>query len=147
LNSTHISYYSRTNNPSAANNEMGAGSTSNSQLYLLYAFQNSTFGSNNSQATSLTNITNTTGMLTNSRIISTEFKYYLNGSLQSTGLKNSTSLPTKAIYIGANNGPSSVEYSAKQVAFASIGDGLTATEATNLYTAVQAYQTTLSRNV
>ena len=39
------------------------------------------------------------------------------------------------------------QYSTKQCAFASIGDGLTPTEAANFYTAVQAYQTTLSRNI
>jgi hypothetical protein len=38
-------------------------------------------------------------------------------------------------------------YSTKECAFASIGDGLTDTEAGNLYTAVQAYQTTLGRQV
>jgi hypothetical protein len=38
-------------------------------------------------------------------------------------------------------------YYANQFAFASIGDGLTNTEAANFYTAVQAYQTTLSRQV
>jgi len=38
-------------------------------------------------------------------------------------------------------------FSIKQLAFASIGDGLTPTEAANFYTAVQAYQTTLSRQV
>ena len=38
-------------------------------------------------------------------------------------------------------------YSAKECAFASIGDGLTDTEAANFYTAVQTFQTTLSRNV
>jgi hypothetical protein len=38
-------------------------------------------------------------------------------------------------------------YDNREQAFASIGDGLTDNEASNLYTAVQAYQTTLSRNV
>jgi hypothetical protein len=38
-------------------------------------------------------------------------------------------------------------YSARQIAFSSIGDGLTDTQASNFYTAVQAFQTTLSRNV
>ena len=38
-------------------------------------------------------------------------------------------------------------YSAKQVAFASIGDGLTDTEAANFYTLVQTFQTTLNRQV
>jgi len=38
-------------------------------------------------------------------------------------------------------------YSNRQMAFASIGDGLTNTESANFYTAVQAFQTTLSRQV
>ena len=38
-------------------------------------------------------------------------------------------------------------YTTKQCAFASIGSGLTDTEAANFYTAVQAFQTTLGRNV
>jgi len=38
-------------------------------------------------------------------------------------------------------------YSAKQIAFASIGQGLTDAEAANFYTAVQAFQTALNRNV
>jgi hypothetical protein len=38
-------------------------------------------------------------------------------------------------------------YSPSECAFASIGDGLTDTEASNLYTAVQTYQTTLGRQV
>jgi hypothetical protein len=39
------------------------------------------------------------------------------------------------------------EFSTRQCAFSSIGDGLTDTQASNFYTAVQAFQTTLSRNV
>lgn len=54
------------------------------------------------------------------------------------------------IYIGAGNstnaGPSNV-YSDRETAFAFIGDTLTQTEIDNFYTAVQAFQTTLSRNV
>jgi hypothetical protein len=38
-------------------------------------------------------------------------------------------------------------YQDARFAFASIGDGLTDTEASNFYTSVQAFQTTLSRNV
>jgi len=40
-----------------------------------------------------------------------------------------------------------IEYSNRNIAFASIGDGITDTEASNFYTAVQAFQTTLSRQV
>jgi hypothetical protein len=46
-----------------------------------------------------------------------------------------------------NNNGISAFYTTKECAFASIGDGLTDTEASNFYTAVQAFQTTLSRQV
>jgi hypothetical protein len=59
---------------------------------------------------------------------------------------NISSLPNANIYVGASNG-SSVIYTNRQCAFASIGDGLTDTQASNFYTAVQAFQTTLSRQV
>lgn len=54
------------------------------------------------------------------------------------------------LYIGAGNPtaqyPANV-YSDRETAFAFIGDTLTQTEIDNFYTAVQAFQTTLSRNV
>ena len=43
--------------------------------------------------------------------------------------------------------PNPNSYSTKEAALASIGSGLTDTEAANLYTVVQAYQTELSRQV
>ena len=41
----------------------------------------------------------------------------------------------------------STGYGNKECAFASVGLGLSDAEAANFYTAVQAFQTTLSRNV
>ena len=47
-----------------------------------------------------------------------------------------------------NNGAiSTIGYSNKQCAFASIGDGLTDAEALALYNAVQTFNTTLARQV
>ena len=52
------------------------------------------------------------------------------------------------LFIGAlNNAGSPSGYSTRQIAFASIGDGLTDAEASNFYTAVQNLQTTLGRQV
>ena len=53
------------------------------------------------------------------------------------------------IYIGAmNRDNTSQPYpTARQYAFSSIGDGLTDTDASNLYTLTQAFQTSLSRQV
>jgi len=52
----------------------------------------------------------------------------------------------KSIWIGARNDSPSYP-SSREYAFASIGDGLTDTQATDFYTAVQAFNTTLSRQV
>ena len=80
-----------------------------------------------------------------------------NSSTNTLGFKNgvevwnevqTAGLPTESIYLGARNQsgvgviPTSREY-----AFASCGDGLTDTEASNFYTAVQTFNTTLSRQV
>ena len=52
------------------------------------------------------------------------------------------------IYIGAlNTNPGSTAHTNKECAFSTIGDGLTDSEASSLYTAVQAFQTTLGRQV
>jgi ligand-binding sensor domain-containing protein len=51
----------------------------------------------------------------------------------------------QALWIASVNG--FVSYQNNQFAFHYIGDGLTDTEAANLYTRVQAYQTALSRQV
>jgi hypothetical protein len=59
-------------------------------------------------------------------------------------------LPTTNVIIGAAQDATLGtygEFSNRQYAFASIGDGLTDTQASNLYTAVQAFQVSLSRNV
>ena len=59
---------------------------------------------------------------------------------------------TNDVFLGGFNyrnmgGASTFYYANKECAFSSVGNGLTDTESANLYTAVQAFQTTLSRNV
>lgn len=52
------------------------------------------------------------------------------------------------IYLGArNNNNTASSFDTRQIAFSSIGDGLTDAEASSFYTAVQTYQTTLGRQV
>ena len=57
-------------------------------------------------------------------------------------------LPNNNVLLGTLDfGGTYILFSNRQAAFSTIGDGLTDTEAANLYTRVQAYQTALSRNV
>jgi hypothetical protein len=70
--------------------------------------------------------------------------YVNNSNLGNDGL-TATGNPNGNLWLNART--DSAGYSNNQCAFASIGDGLTDTEASNLYTAVQAFQTTLGRQV
>jgi hypothetical protein len=91
-----------------------------------------------------------TGLLILSRIASNEFKRYGRGSLDSTYSANSNAVLTGySISIGCKYiTPSSrSEFTTAGCSFASIGNGLNATEAGNLNTIVQTYQTALSRNI
>lgn len=74
---------------------------------------------------------------------------YRNGSTVGSNTTNDTvGLPTNAItYSAVLVGASYVQYSNKQLAFATIGDGLTDTDATNLYNIVDVYQKRLGRAV
>lgn len=155
LNNTHLSFYSRTS--AILNNQrdiavfvngnfpcMSLGTNTGVQLSDSYSFATNRISAS---------IANALGFVNSSRTSSTSHKLYKSGSqIGSTDIvANILTLPNQSIYIGAANttpDPTLVQaYSTKQTAFASIGDGLTDTEAANLYTRVQAYQTALSRQV
>jgi hypothetical protein len=78
----------------------------------------------------------------------TNINAWHNGVKTGTSTTSSSSSPqTGAIYLNSYNA-GTPSYPSKAIcAFASIADGLTDTEASNFYTAVQAYQTTLGRQV
>ena len=94
-------------------------------------------------------MTPTIGMLIGSRVTSTNAKYYHRGSLVDTINANSVVLNALKISLAAQRQSNilNANFSSKECAFASIGDGLTDTEADDFYTAVQAFQTTLNRQV
>jgi len=167
---SHISYYSRTSAlPSGFQSFMGAysrssdtGYTGNGTLSIginptsgnLLCFQHS--------ETNLTHIaykngtTNTLGFHLNTRTSSAtnSLKFFKNGTLLGQSSTNSGGeyLNDQSIYIGAYHTKYSgvdqpQNYTNRECAFATIGDGLSDTEANNLYVAIQAFNTTLSRNV
>jgi hypothetical protein len=77
----------------------------------------------------------------------TTVDYFKNGTSVATGALGS-SLPSRTLWLGAANTTITNKYWWNmRMAFASIGEGLTNTEASNLYNRVQSFQTTLSRNV
>ncbi len=149
-NSSHASVYSRTNKSNSNECLIGSATSafsSNGLLILAYA-NDPYIMVNNSTLTNGTGF-NTTGLLTASRITSTNQKLYRNTSTLINATSNSTGLSNGRILLNAfvENNVSISRYAPHNLAFASIGDGLSDTEAANLYTAVQAFQTTLGRSI
>lgn len=143
LNNLSLNIYSRSNTNISSGDIGDKNTTGFSGLFIrltdaLYGY----LGDLNNITTSNTN---STGFYTISRLSSSQVYFYKNGTALGTNPKssNSSSLNTGTIDIMRANG----QYSNREYAFASIGDGLTDTEASNFYTSVQAFNTTLSRQV
>lgn len=152
VSSNNITIYSRTNN-SLASFEYSAYVSDTSSVYIsnrwtddkLYAVSAKESGTNPIVVTN----TNSTGFYQVNRQSNTSFKVFKNSSTLATNTNNNTgTMPNLNIYLATFNlnGVFS-NYSNRELSFSSIGDGLTDTEASNFYTAVQAFQTTLSRQV
>jgi hypothetical protein len=153
LNNNHLSFYSRTDN---LRNQVEIGVFGDSTTGLnrsLYICMRTVFGiyhANNSTETNanMTDYTDSRGFFINNRVSSSGMSLFRNNVKQTDNAMPSVSLSPNSIYIGAQNNWGSIRLpSNRQCAFASIGDGLTDTEAANFYTAVQVFQTTLNRQV
>jgi len=157
--SQHISYYSRTNSATVGIGDNGCqddvSPSIGRNIYAAY-YDTSTLSrvqvqSLDANAVTFTE-TNSLGFILGSRTSATSLKAYRNNILKGTNTTNSSSgLCGNSVYIGGfnyrTNLGSTIFYGIRQCAFASIGDGLTDAEASNFYTAVNTYQTTLGRNV
>jgi hypothetical protein len=144
-NSNSFGIYSRTNN------------TSGTQVYgiwngLASFLQNNLTAANfvSGEVTGIVSYTAnpTTSLLMATRTSSSLLKAFRAGVLLGQNTSSITQIPNINFYFGArNNGGNADFWTSHQLAFAFLGDGLTDAEAANFYTAVQAYQTTLSRQV
>jgi hypothetical protein len=157
--SMHISYYSRQNS-TGVEVEIGSGDyvAPNDEQRRSFIEANTsgtsywTVNGNNPSDFFSTSDTDAAAFYIASRTSSTVMAAFRNNSKSGTATKAAGNLSQNSIYIGAYNRPQfgsqqASYFSTKQTAFATIGDGLTDAEATNLYTIVQKYQTTLGRQV
>jgi hypothetical protein len=145
LNSTHFSYYGRSNGAGAL-----IGGFSNSRGYLANNLSGASFLAVNSTSSNSSSIINSEGFFILNRNSSTTEKLFKNGNIFLTLSNNSTAKDDGEIYIGALSRFGSVfsgSYSSTPCSFSSIGLGLTDTEASNLSTAVNTMMTTLGINV
>jgi hypothetical protein len=151
LNSCHISVYSRTNNTATAIDFGAYSLSSQGSIYADLKLNDgkSYFRINRDTSTSESNIFMSTSALfyLMNRTVSTTEVLYLNNN-KNTFLYNSLSVPSLNIYLGAVNYDGVPQYyTNREFAFMTIGSGLTDTECSALYTSVNKYQTTLSRNI
>ena len=149
-NSTHLSFYSRTESEVLAvsiGSTLGGSVTNQANIFLKYA--NEAYCRLNSNATAGFSNTSSLGLHIANRISSSETRNSIRGVLK-TQTSASTSLNTSNILLSGSilDGSLFVSFfDSRQCAFSSIGDGLSDTEAANLYTAIQNFQTTLNRQV
>jgi hypothetical protein len=88
------------------------------------------------------------GFYTQTRTSSTSLKLFKNGNVSASNTgTNTTNLPNFQLYLGAWNVGGNNRSAFRRLSFASIGDGLTDTDASAFYTAVQKFQTTLGRQI
>jgi hypothetical protein len=147
----NISYYSRTSN-NTTGYEFGVSYDNFSARFGLIARY---FNLNSAYAFFGANVAGTnpdSRGFYSANSVSSGVQVVKNGSVLTTGAVATTNL---ALFTGTNtvvlaaerrNGVP-IEYSSKECAFASLGSGLTATELVNYYNSVQAFNTTLSRQV
>ena len=147
-NSHHQGFYSRTN-LSAAEIEIGSTDAA-SGSYVATRFNGTNFFRLNASSDISTANTNSQGFYIGNRTASNVVNGWKNGTKVITGATVSTGNPNAVVFIGAwNNVPNPLirYYSNKQCAGATIGPGLTDTQAANLRTAMQTFNTTLGRQV
>ena len=137
---THISAYLRTDSNGA---KVDIGGSYNLFMGVRWAnnYNYPINRSNNANGTSANSI----GYFLASRVDNVRDRMFKNGTNVTNFTGAAVSLDNNAIYISATNGGGL--YSDRQTAFNTIGNGLTDTEATNLYTSVQAFQTALNRQI
>jgi hypothetical protein len=149
ISSGHLSIYSRSNLNGGYDMGCVTASVGVAENSVISRWTDNKFYANYGLQT-YPNVANTDsrGLFIANRNSATNTTGYKNGSKVIDTAQTSSRLSLKIMPIGAlNNDGLMQNWSNRQYAFASIGDGLTDTEAANFYTAVQAFNTTLARQV
>lgn len=144
--SLHYSWYSRTNN-SSLTVDVGA-SVSATNTFTFTNFGGNTYYKVHDGATNILTVNNSAAFYLANRITANESRN-LRNSTRYIGAFAVTSAPVPySFYIGAANNTGTPAFrSVRNLAFVSIGNGLSDSDADNLYTIVQNFQTLLNRNI
>jgi len=146
-NSHHISYYSRTNS-NLTEIEVGGANTLQGSVLEIRTSNITYFRINSTSVYVSAADTDSRAFYIANRTASNVINGWRNSTKIATGTTASGTLSTQNYFIGSNNSNGSPNfYSRKECAFATIGSGLTDGEAALLYSSIQAFQTTLARQV
>jgi hypothetical protein len=149
LNSMAFGIYSRTNNAGSQTGH-GAGAALQNSCFIIERWtDNVSYAQVNTTTNTSLAVTNASGFYQVSRTASNAVRLVRN-TTHATSTAASTAKPDLFFLFGARStdlSNSTFQNSSREIAFGYLSDGLTQTECDNLYTAVQAFQTTLSRNV
>jgi hypothetical protein len=156
--SSHLSHYSRTQNIEISAYDMNSynptGNTKefglsqyyggiSSKIFMAYYYPDQGV---------LPNVPNTLGFQIGTRVSNSLSKIMFNGGIIGTNTNDITgtghTLPTVNTFVGGSNADGFYyQFSDRENAFCSIGDGLTNQNLTDFTTAIQTFQTTLGRQV
>jgi hypothetical protein len=166
LYNTHISFYSRTNNTLAlwktdfaVEKEISTGNMSTITLYAGTPTWAGAWITSTDSARTYAYIGNSTGLFLGNRTSVNNIQISRNGlvggisTVNANTISGGTQYPTDSPIIGGKKyiSPTNVvsyrDFSNREVAFASLGDGLTNYESYNFYKAVEKFQTSLGRQM
>ena len=149
LSSHSFGIYSRTNDTSGTRS-FGIYEGAGFDNLIQHQLTSGTYW-NGASANTLTYTANpSTSLMMLTRRSQSDWQAYRAGVSLGTRTTGCSFLTGKEFFLAARNAGDNAnasQFSNHQLAFAFIGDGLTNTESGNLYTAVQAFQTTLARQV
>ena len=149
-NDGHASLYSRSNVTTTLGIDLGVGYTGPNDAFYLSAFYSYFTGGgaisniNGSGFNTLGSNTTSLGFFLSQRTTSLVTDIYQNNSLVQNRSSTSYTPSTNTVNLGRNT---TGEYSNRELAFVSLGASFDATQRGNLYTAVQAFQEALNREV
>lgn len=151
--SGHASVYNRSNTQ-GARNDYGVAGSSNIQLGLATRWVDGRVYSDFYSSTSANRIsaasTDSSGFWLTTRQSTTSLKLFRNNATVATNTQTSvavTSLTNILTIAAYRSGTNFSNYNNREIAFFSLGDGLTDDESSNLYNAVEVYQRLLGRAI
>ncbi len=145
LNDHSISIYGGTN--VAGGYDIGANDGTYENAIIARWTNNISYSQVNNASANTIASTDSRGYFMVSRTASNVVTTYKNGTAIINGTSASVNTPNRNYGLMVLNQTSRTGYSTRRLQFATIGTSLTGTQASTMYTIVQAYQTALSRNV